>query len=112
MTTLVAGENFRCLYPASNGEGLVLREGSIEKASEKFVVVKIAEGQYRTFQFPKMIAKRDRVNVNRNASLVCVGFVVAFSCDMVYVADNASETNSANWRGFELTSVELEKVAN
>ena len=97
MSALLAiGQNFRGLYPASNGEGLTLREGVVEKVAESYVVVKIESG-YRTFQFGKLLRVGDDVSITKSDNEVISGRILSHSGDAMYVGPVASKLSEARY---------------
>jgi len=62
------GQNFSGLYPASNGEGLTLREGVVEAVGSTWVKVKLLSGGYRTLSFDKLIVPGVKLDVHANTT--------------------------------------------
>jgi hypothetical protein len=111
--TFEVNQVIRGLYPASNGEGLMLREGTIDKVGESkstgeaYAVVKIADG-YRTFTLSKLIVRGDVVNV-KTGETTQTGYVQSISEDCIAISESKVEHNPHKWARFTIASVEITK---
>lgn len=65
--SLVAGQSFTGLYPASNGEGMTIRVGTVEAIAANYTKVKVSNG-YRTFTHDKLAMVGDSVEFQANTT--------------------------------------------
>ena len=100
------GQNFLGLYPASNGEGLVLREGTVEAVGDSWVKVKLLSGGYRTLSFDKLVVPGAAIDIQVNPTGMRGGWT-AVDGVVTEVTDNSltlADSNKQEWV-FPLASI-------
>lgn len=106
MRSFQVGQNFSGLYPASNGEGLTLREGVVEAVGDTWVKVKLLSGGYRTLSFDKLVIPGVAIDIQVNPTGMGGGWQ-AVDGVVTEVTDNSltlADTNKQEWV-FPLASI-------